>query len=106
MDAIEEKARAQGWKGPEEYNGPPERFKGAEEFLKVADEIGPVARERNKYLSDQVEKLNQKVEKTTQTLQNLAAHHRRTADLAYKRAFRELTAKRDEAVEMGDTQAF
>jgi chromosome segregation ATPase len=106
MADVEELARAQGWKGPEEFSGPPEKFKSAEDFLKVAEDYAPVSRERNRYLTEQLEKLNQKYEQTQSTLHKLADHHKKTAQLAYKRALRELSQKRQEAVELGDTDTF
>lgn len=106
MSDIEQLAKAQGWKGPEEYSGPPEKFKDAEEFLKVAEEYGPVARERNRRLTEQVEQLNRKIEKTQETLQKLAEHHKKTKDYAYIKAMRDLERQRLEAVEIGDTEKF
>ena len=103
---VEERARAQGWKGPEEYSGPPEKFKDAEEFLKVADDYAPVIKERNRRLIEQLDELNQKYDRQNQTLQKLAQHHKRTAELAYQRALRDLEKRRRDAVELGDTTAF
>ena len=103
---IEERARAQGWKGPDEYSGPPEKFKDAEEFLRIAEEYAPVIKERNRRLVEQLDELNQKYDRQNQVLHNLAKHHKRTAELAYQRALRELEKRRREAVELGDTTAF
>lgn len=95
--AIEDKARAQGWVPKEEFRGGEENHKTAEEFLEVGDKISGIQKERNDKLLNEVMALNKKVEGyQTQMIDFKQTHMQQVAEAkqkAYDKAILDLKEK-------------
>ena len=52
--SAEDKARAQGWRPQEEYNGNPDNWKTAEQFIEDGNKIAPIQKERNDRLTSEI----------------------------------------------------
>lgn len=110
---TEARARAQGWRPKTEYRGPPERWVDAENFLNASEEFMGVARERNRALEsklskahDEITSLNGKVDNLTQVLTDFREFASYGEKRAYDKAIRELTERRNVAVQHADVDAF
>ena len=83
--STEDRARAQGWRPKDEYNGNPDRWVDAEAFVKRGEEELPVVRERNRHLESRVTELNQKLEQTASTISNMERMNRVAVQRAVQR---------------------
>lgn len=112
---VEARARAQGWRPENEYRpkdgGRP--WVDAKTFLEAADEFMPVARERNRQLETkltesqtELRSLRGEVGELKQVLTDFREFASLGEERAYKKALRELTDRRDVAVQHADMEAF
>jgi hypothetical protein len=108
--STEERARAQGWRPKEEYNGDPDRWVDAEAFVKRGEQELPVVRERNRHLESRVTELNQKLEQTASTIANMERMNRVAVQRAVQREREQLAQEygrlKEQAVEFGDVDQF
>lgn len=86
----EEKARAAGWKPLAEFDGDPEKWIDAKEFVSRAP------------LYEKNHKLTRQVAELQKTMHDMKQHMSKVSQAAYDKAVRDLTAQRDEAIELGD----
>lgn len=96
-DPAEEKARASGWRPKEEWvaqGRDPDEWVDAGEF------------NRRKPLFEALKKRGDEAKELKKQLEKVAAYAARAEELGRKRAIEELEAKRLQAVEVGDTEAF
>jgi hypothetical protein len=96
--STEERARAQGWRPPEEYKGAG-KVLSAEDYLKKADTEMPVLR-------DQLRKLERTTLEQKQALETFKAHHERTVESARRQALQDIEVQKMRAVESGDVQSY
>lgn len=89
-DPFVDKAITAGWKPLEEFEGDPEQWIDAKEFIKRAP------------LYEKNHKLAKEVKELKTTLHEVKGYISKVAESAYNKAVRELTEKRDNAIEMGD----
>jgi hypothetical protein len=87
----EKKAMAQGWVPEDQYEGTG-KWRSAEEFLDRGE------------LFSKIDEQNRKLRATEATLDALKKHHKRTAEIEYKRALTALKAEKKEALDVGDTE--
>jgi hypothetical protein len=85
-----EKAKEAGWKPLEEYAGDPDQWIDAKEFVRRAP------------LYEKNHKLGKKVQDLEKTIFELKGHMGKVSDAAYRKAVADLTAQRDEAIDLGD----
>jgi len=105
-ESIEVQARAMGWVPEDEFKGNPEMWKDAETFVKNGYEVLPILRERTKTMATKMDEVTQKLAKTESLLATLTEHHKKTDELAYKRALADLKAEQRKAVEDNDVERF
>lgn len=86
-----EKASRLGWKPKDEFRGDPEKWTSAKEFLKRGEEQLPLVKA-------ELRRMQQRYESLEKTTKNLAEHHKRTEEMAYKRAVEDLRKQRAEAI--------
>ena len=103
---VEQRARAMGWVPQEDFRGDEERWVDAETFLDRGENIMPILKERLSKFEKERELTTAKLEKVTQNLEKFAEYHKQTYKRAYDNAFRDLEAKKREAVGAGDTDAY
>ena len=112
-DAIESRARAQGWRPKDEFKGPPDKWKDAATFVEVADQFMPVAIQQNRALADkfagaedQIRGLKSELADVKQVLTDFRDFATRGEQRAYERALKELNERRAVAVQHADMDAF
>lgn len=91
-DPIAEKAKSSGWRPKEEFEGDPEAWVDAGEFLRRA----PLY-EKNRNLKKELAELKS-------TIHDIKQHVGKVAEATRNKVIAELSAKRDEAIEMGDKE--
>lgn len=113
QDQLEARARTMGWKPQVEYRGDPRRWTDARTFIAHGEETLPILRDQNRRMSEKQVALEGRLTDQARTISEQAAAIQDTMKLArqandagYSRAMRELTDKRLEAVESGDTASF
>lgn len=90
--SIEEKAKAMGWKEPDEFRGDPEHALSAEDFVRKGEEELPV-------LKDNMRKMRKE-------LAQIKRDTKSYADMIVENTLAEAKAKQRKAVEDGDIEAF
>ena len=88
----EAKAREQGWRPEEEYDGDPEKWVDAGEFLRRAS------------LFEKIHNQNREMKKLKEQVSALSEHYNKVYDSSYKKALEDLKAQRAEAIDDGDTK--
>jgi len=112
-----DRARMQGWRPFEEWNGPPEDWKDYKDFLRVADENAPVLRESNRRLTRELERTRKQFDEfkrdsqqTSTALMNemreMGQRIRSADDRAVDTLRGSLLAERREAVQNADQEEF
>lgn len=94
-DPIEDRARSQGWMPYEEWiesGNNPDDWVGAEAFLVKGEFI------------NKLKKQSKKMNEMEEVINELAEHHRKTAEVEYQRAWEDLKQQKAQALEEGDTQ--
>jgi len=97
----EEIARAQrmGWIPKDQFKGDEKKWRPAKDFLEVGEQLLPILRERNK-------KLDTDLSEIKKNMGEFVAFTRAAAKREYEAKLTELEAKKDEAFDSGDKEAF
>lgn len=103
---TEAQARRMGWVPREEFRGDVNNWRPAAEFLDRGMNLLPVLQQQYRSLEGKHSRLEGQYEQSQRTLMDLTERMRRTDERAYKRAMRDLEARRAQAVQNGDTEAF
>jgi len=96
---VEEKAKAQGWVGKEDFKGDPARWVDADTFVKRGEDILPVLKERNDHLVKEIGEMKK-------TLEAFAVFASKGEERAYSRAMREIEGKKQQALQDEDVHAY
>lgn len=89
-NTIEDRAREQGWRPKEDYDGDPSKWVSAETFVAKGE------------LIDKIEALGKKLKDSEKTINLLKDHHAKVKDTEFKNAVAFLKAQKKEAYEQGD----
>jgi hypothetical protein len=93
FSAKEKQAMEQGWRPKEEFEGDPEDWVSAGEFIRRGE------------LFKAIHKANRRAKELEETINQLSEHHKRTAEVEYKRAMEDLKAAKKQALEADDYDA-
>ena len=105
--SVEDRARQLGWHPKEEYKGDPERHLSAEDFIKRGEEELPLLRSNLRKIQDDLAKQQKEFQQTTAEFKEWHESSVRQAKVeAYERAKAEIEAKKLQAVEDGDRDAY
>lgn len=92
--AFEEKAREQGWRPKEEWEGDPEKWRDAKEFVERGELYG------------KIDTLNRDLKETRKVLKMLQEHHTKVKETEYKRAVDELKIAQKQHLADGDAEKY
>ena len=87
---IEDRAREQGWKPKEEFEGDSSKWVSAETFVAKGE------------LIDRIEQLGKKLKDSDKTIAMLKEHHTKVKETEFKRAVEFLKQQKKQAYESGD----
>lgn len=87
---LEDKAREQGWRPKEEFNGDPTKWVSAETFVAKGE------------LIERIESLGKKLKDSEKTIKMLTEHHQKVKESEFNRAVQYLKAQKKAAYEAGD----
>ena len=90
---IETRAKEQGWRPKEEYDGDPSKWVSAETFVAKGE------------LIEKIEALGKELKNTKKAMGMLQEHHIKVKEAEFKRAIEYLKAKKKAAYEAGDVDA-
>lgn len=90
---IEDRAKEQGWRPKEEYEGDPDKWVSAETFIAKGE------------LIERIESLGKELKNTKKAMTMLQEHHQRVKETEFKNAVAYLKAQKKEAYEKGDVDA-
>lgn len=88
--SIEDRAREQGWRPKDEYEGDPSKWVSAETFVAKGE------------LIERIESLGKKLKDADKTIKMLTEHHQKVKESEFKRAVEYLKAQKKQAYEAGD----
>jgi hypothetical protein len=88
--SIEDRAREQGWRPKEEFDGDASKWVSAETFVAKGE------------LIDRIESLGKKLKESEKTMKMLTEHHAKVKESEFKRAVDFLKAQKKTAYENGD----
>ena len=88
--SVEDRAREQGWRPKEEFDGDPSKWVSAETFVAKGE------------LIDRIESLGKKLKDSEKTIKMLSEHHAKVKDSEFKRAVEFLKSQKKLAYESGD----
>ena len=88
--SIEDRAREQGWRPKEEFDGDPSKWVSAETFVAKGE------------LIDRIEALGKKLKDSEKTIGMLKEHHTKVKETEFKRAVDFLKSQKKAAYESGD----
>jgi len=88
--SIEDRAREQGWRPKEEFDGDPSKWVSAETFVAKGE------------LIDRIESLGKKLKDSEKTIKMLSEHHTKVKESEFKRAVEFLKSQKKAAYESGD----
>jgi len=88
--SIEDRAREQGWRPKEEFDGDPSKWVSAETFVAKGE------------LIDRIEALGKKLKDSEKTIGMLKEHHTKVKETEFKRAVEFLKSQKKAAYENGD----
>lgn len=88
--SIEDRAREQGWKPKEEFEGDASKWVSAETFVAKGE------------LIDRIEQLGKKLKDSEKTIKMLTEHHTRVKESEFKKAVEYLKSQKKQAYENGD----
>ena len=94
VDPYEEKAREEGWKPKEEYEGDPTKWRPAKEFVERGELFG------------KIDTLGKELKDTKKALRMLQDHHSKVKETEYKRAVDELKALQKKHLEEGNSDGY
>jgi hypothetical protein len=106
MSEIEDRARQMGWVPQDDFRGDPDNCRPAEEFVERGENIMPILKERLGKMEENLKDVTGRLEKKTESLEKFAEFHKGTYQRAYEKAFKDLEARKLQAVEDGDTAAY
>lgn len=90
-NALEDRARAMGWRPQEEWEGAPEEWIDAKEYV------------GRKPLFDHMSVMRRELKETQKALRALTEHHQKVRENEYKRAIEDLKSAKKAAFDAGDT---
>lgn len=90
VSSIEDRAREQGWRPKEEFDGDPSKWVSAETFVAKGE------------LIDRIEALGKKLKDADKTINMLKEHHTKVKESEFKRAVDFLKSQKKVAYENGD----
>lgn len=93
-DPLTDKARASGWRPKEEFEGDPDQWVDAGEFV------------RRKPLFDQIHQLKKEVKSRAEQIEQVSQYAAKAAEKARQQLLEELEAKKREAFQNADYDAF
>lgn len=93
-DPYEDKAREQGWKPKEEYEGEPEKWKPAKEFVERGE------------LFSKIDSMGKELKETRKALKMLQEHHTKVKESEYNRAVQELKSLQKQHLEEGNSDEY
>ena len=88
--SIEDRAREQGWRPKEEFEGDASKWVSAETFVAKGE------------LIDRIEQLGKKLKDSEKTIKMLTEHHAKVKDSEFKKAVEYLKSQKKQAYENGD----
>lgn len=91
--SIEDRAKEQGWRPKEEYEGDPGKWVSAETFVAKGE------------LIEKIEALGKELKNTKKAMGMLQEHHTKVKEAEFARAIEYLKAKKKAAYEAGDVDA-
>ena len=107
---IEVTAKEMGWRPKEEFNGDPEQWRDAAEFVRRGNEILPFvradrdrARAEKAELTDKLEKIEREGKKATKRMEHM---YQVALDQQREEIIAKYEARKEQAVERGDTDAY
>lgn len=101
---IEIKARQMGWRPREEFRGPDHKWVDAETFVERGESWVPYLKERNGYFERTVQSQQKEIDELKGMIAEGNERLRRSEQIGYKRAMRELEARKAEAISNADQQ--
>lgn len=101
---IEVKARQMGWRPREEFRGPDSKWVDAETFVERGESWVPYLKERNGYFERTVQSQQKEIDDLKGMIAEGNERLRRSEQIGYKRAMRELEARKAEAISNADQQ--
>ena len=96
---IEKKARSQGWAPKEEWRGDPKDWRDAEAFVKRGEEI-------DARLKPQLRKMERENAELKRDIEEFKSWMPKMEQRAYERARKDIEAKMDNAVAVGDVDTY
>lgn len=90
VSTIEDRAKEQGWRPKEEYDGDPTKWVSAETFVARGE------------LIDRIESLGKELKTTKKAMDMLKEHHKQVKETEFKKAIEYLKAQKRQAYEQGD----
>lgn len=99
---IEIKARQMGWRPREEFRGPDHKWVDAEEFVERGESWVPYLKERNSYFERTVQTQQKEIDELKGMIAEGNDRLRRSEQIGYKRAMRELEQRKSEAIANAD----
>lgn len=103
---TEDRARRMGWVPQEEFRGADDRWVTAEKFLERGENELPIMRERMKKQDKTILGLNKTISGMSATFGEFQKHQQGVADRAYKKGMADVEAKKLDAVERNDVDAY
>lgn len=88
--SVEDRAREQGWRPKEEYEGDPSKWVSAETFVAKGE------------LIERIESMGKKLKESEKAVKMLADHHAKVKEVEFKRAVEFLKSQKKAAYENGD----
>lgn len=93
VPTIEDRAKEQGWRPKEEYEGDPDKWVSAETFVAKGE------------LIDRIESLGKELKNTKKAMDMLKDHHKKVKESEFQRAVEYLKSQKKAAYENGDVDA-
>ena len=93
-DSYEERAREQGWRPKEEWDGEEDKWRPAKEFVERGELLG------------KIDTLGKDLKETRKALRMLQEHHTKVRETEYKRAVDELKALQKQHLEAGNSDGY
>jgi hypothetical protein len=102
---YEEEARAQGWRGEEDWKGDPEDFVDAKTFVKRGEAIMPILRRNNEKLLKELNEAKQAAEEARTVAREFQTFQKENFEKKaeeYKEQIKSLREQKKEAINEGD----
>jgi DNA repair exonuclease SbcCD ATPase subunit len=103
QEAIEHRARMQGWRPEEEYRGKPGTWVDADTFLERGKEIKNFTKRENEQLRRELAELRTALEEKGKTIEEIREYHANMERRAIEAAITRLKRERTQAAAAGDT---